>query len=112
IMVKLLAALFILSAILDALAQNSKALTEAQQLFGFKKYDQALPRFLEAINSGPNGALVQYQIGVCYQKSSTIESQVKGIPYFENALKQPKGIPITANYDLAGLYLLNEQLDK
>ncbi len=109
---KLFTSLLILFAILDATAQNSKALTEAQQLFGFKKYDQALPKFLEAFNSGAKDASVQYPIGVCYQKSQDIDNQVKGIPFFENALNGSKAIPLTANYDLAGLYLLNEQLDK
>ena len=111
-MTKLLTSLFILFAVLNVTAQNSKSLTEAQQLFGFKKYDQALPKFLEAFNSGAKGSLVQYQIGVCYQKSQDSDDQLKGIPFFENALNEPKGIPVTASYDLARLYLLNEQVDK
>src|SRR6267142_2316826 len=109
---KLFAALFFMSAILDAAAQNAKALTEAQQLFGFKKYDQALPKFLEAFNGGAKDGQVQYQIGVCYQKSQALDDHLKAIPYFENALKVSKGIPIAVNYDLAALYLQNEQLDK
>ena len=109
---KLFASIFVLFAFYDSTAQNSKALAEAQQLFGLKRYEQALPLFEEALNSGVKDAKVYYQAGVCYLKSQDLNSQAKAIPYFENALKDAKAVPVSANYDLATLYLRNEQLDK
>ncbi len=109
---KLFAAFLMLFAIVDAYAQNSKALKEAQQLFGFKKYEQALPLFLEAQRSGLKDPQVSYQTGVCYQKSQDLNNQLKAIPYFESALKDGKGILVITHFELAELYLKNNQLDK
>src|SRR5882672_12044986 len=95
LMNKLFTLLFVVSAVISAAAQNSKSLTEAQQLFSFKKYEQALPLFLDALKSGSTGAEVQYQVGICYQKSQNISNQIKAIPYFEDALNEMKGIPVS-----------------
>ncbi len=109
---KLFTTIFALFVLFDVAAQNTKALTEAQQLFGYKKYEQALPLYLEALNSGVKEAKVYFQTGVCYQKSQDINNQIKAISYFEYALKGGNGIPVSVNFDLAQLYLRNEQLDK
>ncbi len=96
----------------STLAQDVKKIAEAQQLFSVKSYEKALPLFLEAIQSGAKDPLVYYQTGVCYQKSQSIDDQIKAIPYFEKALKDGKGLPPSLAYDLGQLYLKNEQLDK
>lgn len=95
-----------------AMAQDSKKLVEAQKLYAIKNFDKALPLFLGAIQSGEKDPLVYYQTGTCYQKAQNIDDQVKAIPYFEQALKERKGLPSTLPYDLGQLYLKNEQLDK
>jgi len=69
-------------------AQNPKALTDAQRYFSIKNYEQALPLYLEAINSGVKDPIVFHQAGICYQKSDDVNQQVKAIPFFENALKE------------------------
>ncbi|GHN02794.1 hypothetical protein WSM22_42830 [Cytophagales bacterium WSM2-2] len=93
-------------------AQDTKKLSEAQRMFAIKSYDKALPLYVEAIESGVKDPLAFYQAGVCYQKQQNVDSQIKGIPYFENALKNGKGLPPTLAYDLGMLYLKNDQLDK
>src|ERR1041385_3832207 len=93
-------------------SQDTKKLAEAQKLFAIKSYDKALPLYVEAIESGVKDPLANYQAGMCYQKQQNVDTQVKGIPYFETALKEGKGLPPTLAYDLGQLYLKNEQLDK
>src|SRR5689334_19274869 len=93
-------------------SQDTKKLAEAQKLFQVKNYDKALPFFVEAIQSGVNDPLAQYQTGICYQKQQNVDDQVKGIPYLEVAMANGKGLPLTLSYDLGQLYLKNEQLDK
>src|SRR5579871_355328 len=94
------------------LAQDAKKLGDAQKLFALKGYDRALPLYVEAIQSGIKDPLAFYQTGICYLKQQNVDDQVKGIPYFETALKEGKGLPNTLNLDLGQLYLKNEQLDK
>ncbi len=95
-----------------ALCQDGKKLAEAQKLFAIKSYDKALPLYVEAIQSGVKDPLANYQTGVCYLKQQNIDDQVKGIPYFETALANGKGLPANLRHDLGQLYLKNEQLDK
>lgn len=109
---KLFTIVFAVFTLHGAFGQNTKTVSEAQQLFGFKKYEQALPLFLEAVNAGNKDGQVQYQLAVCYLKSQDVNNQIKAIQYLENALKIYKGIPASARYDLGTLYLKNEQLDK
>lgn len=94
-----------------SVAQNSKALAEAEKFYSVKAYDQALPKYLEAIQAGEKSAAVQYKVGVCYQKTGDLNEQIKAIPYFETAL-QDKAMPVSLNYDLGALYLLDENLQK
>jgi hypothetical protein len=108
----LICLLAIFFSIANLSAQDAKKTAEAQRLFAIKSYDKALPVFLEAVQAGEKSPLVQYQTGVCYQKMQGIDDQVKGIPYFEKALAEGKGLPPTLAYDLGQLYLKNEQLDK
>src|SRR6478736_5008886 len=93
-------------------SQDAKKLSEAQRLFAIKNYDKALPLFLEAIQSGVEDPLANYQTGGCYQKMQNIDDQVKGIQFLEKASAEGKGLPPTLPYDLGQLYLKNEQLDK
>ncbi len=94
-----------------SVAQSNKALAEAEKFYSVKAYDQALPKYLEAIQAGEKSAAVQYKVGVCYQKTGDLNEQIKAIPYFETAL-QDKAMPVSLNYDLGTLYLLDENLQK
>lgn len=94
------------------LAQNNKALIDAQRLFNFKNYQQALPKYLEAIQAGTKDGLAFYQTGFCYKVSQTTDDQIKAIPYYEQAINLKKDLPPVAYFDLATLYLKNEQLEK
>ncbi len=93
-------------------AQSNKTLTEAQKLFGLKNYEAALPKYLEAIQAGIKDPLAYYQTGICYNVTQNVDNQVKGIPYFEQAFNLKKDFPPQAYYDLASLYLKDEQLQK
>jgi outer membrane protein OmpA-like peptidoglycan-associated protein len=94
------------------MAQDKKKLAEAQKLYGIRSYDKALPLFLEAFQSGVSDPLAFYQAGFCYQRSESIEEQIKAIPLFEKCLTGGTGIPATLRYDLGALYLKNEQIEK
>lgn len=93
-------------------AQTNKALTEAQKLFAIKNYEEALPKYLEAFQAGAKDPVAFYQAASCYKFSQTIDEQVKGIPLYEQALSLKKDLPAVAYFDLATLYLRNEQLQK
>ncbi len=93
-------------------AQSNKSLADAQRYFGIKNYEQALPLYLQAIQGGVKDATTFYQAGICYQKSQDINERVKAIPFFEEALKDGKTVPVAVNLDLADLYLKNEQMEK
>ncbi|MBL0744956.1 OmpA family protein [Chryseolinea lacunae] len=92
-------------------AQDSKSLADAEHYFSVRSYDAALPKFLAAIQAGEKSPLVYYKAGICYQKSPETDEQIKGIPYFEYALKNGgKDMPITLHYDLGTMYLKDENL--
>jgi outer membrane protein OmpA-like peptidoglycan-associated protein len=93
-------------------AQGSKSLTDAEYYFSVKSYDQALPKFLEAIQGGEKNPLVHYKVGVCYEKMFDLSDQVKAIPYFEYALQNGKNLPVTLHYELGSLYLKDENIPK
>ncbi len=93
-------------------AQGNKTLTEADRYFGIRNYEEALPKFLEAIKSGEKDPLTHYKTGVCYQKSVEITEQSKAIPYFEYALKNNAAVPVSVHFELGDLFLRNEELQK
>ncbi len=93
-------------------AQGSKSLIEAERFFSVRSYDMALTKFLEAIDAGEKDPLVHYKVGVCYQKSSETNKQIKGISYFEYALAKGKDMPSSLYYDLGSLYLKDENVQK
>lgn len=94
------------------IAQSGKALAEAERYFGVRNYEEALPKFLEAIQGGEKDGQVHYKTGICYQKSPSIDEQSKAIPYFEYALKNGAAVPNAIHFDLGELYLRNEQIQK
>lgn len=98
--------------VLTAFGQAGKALSEAEKLYNIKAYDQALPKFLEAIEAGEKNPLVHYKTGVCYQKSPNLNDQVKAIRFFEHALKNGKDLPSSLPLELGHLYLKDENLSK
>jgi outer membrane protein OmpA-like peptidoglycan-associated protein len=93
-------------------AQGSKALAEADRFYGIKAYDQALPKFLEAIQAGEKDPLVHYKTGVCYQKSADLSEQLKAIPFLEYAFNNGKGLPPNLGYELGLLHQKDENLSK
>lgn len=112
-MKRILSTLVIVIAVgFQLVAQSNKSLSEAQKLFNLKNYGAALPKYLEVIQSGVKDPLAYYQTGVCYKISQNTDDQIKGIPYFEQALNLKKDLPPLAYFDLASLYLKNEQLQK
>lgn len=96
---------------LNGLGQG-KSLSEAQKLFSIRNYEQALPLFEEVVQGGNKDPQVLFQLGTCYLKSGSLSTQVKGIPYLEQALAAKKDLPVITHFELANLYLKNEQLDK
>jgi outer membrane protein OmpA-like peptidoglycan-associated protein/HEPN domain-containing protein len=96
----------------QATAQSNKVLSEAQRLFALKNYTEALPKYQQAVESGIKDALTLYQLGFCYKSSQSIDDQIKGISFFEQALALRNDFPANVHYDLAQLYLKNEQLQK
>lgn len=95
-----------------AMAQNNKALSDAERYYGIRNYEDALPLFLQSIESGVKDPLVYYKTGVCYEKSPEVDQQIKAIPYFEYALKNSNALPASVYYDLGALYLKDENLEK
>lgn len=93
-------------------AQSNKTLTDAQRYYGIRNYEQALPLYLEAIKAGIKDPTAFYEAGICYQKSQDPNEQIKAIPLFEEAVKNAKGLPLSLHFDLAQLYMKDEQLDK
>jgi outer membrane protein OmpA-like peptidoglycan-associated protein len=102
--------IILLTAACSLNAQSKKTLTEAERYFGIKVYDQALPLFLEAIKAGEKDPMVHYKTGVCYQKSTETDEQIKAIPYWEYALQNGAKLPSTAFYDLGEIQLKNEAI--
>lgn len=111
-MLRIVLILIVLCGSLFTQAQGNKSLADAQRYFGIKNYEQALPLYLEAIKSGVRDPSAFYQAGICYQKSQDLNEQVKAIPLFEEALKDGKTAPVSLNFELADLYLKNEQVEK
>ncbi len=93
-------------------AQGGKSLGEAERYFGVRNYEEALPKFLEAIRTGEKNPLVHYKTGLCYQRSTEIAEQSKAIPFFEFALKNGAAVPVSLHFELGDLYLRNEELQK
>ncbi len=93
-------------------AQDKKSLADAEHYFSVRSYDVALPKFLAAIQAGEKDAMVYYKTGVCYQKSPETDEQIKSIPYFEYAITNAKGLPNQLYYDLASIYLKDENLQR
>ena len=111
-MLRIVLILIVLCGSLSTQAQGNKSLADAQRYFGIKNYEQALPLYLEAIKSGVKDPSAFYQAGICYQKSQDLNEQVKAILLFEEALKDGKTAPVSLNFELADLYLKNEQVEK
>jgi outer membrane protein OmpA-like peptidoglycan-associated protein len=91
---------------------SRKTLSEAERFFGIKAYDQALPLFLEAVNAGEKDPMIHYKTGVCYQKTSNTNDQVKAIPFYEYALQNAPSLSTSVYFDLGELYLKDENLQK
>lgn len=94
------------------LAQTSKLVAEGDKYYGVKAYNQALPKYLEAIQAGEKDPMVHYKAGVCYDKTQDLAEQIKAIPYLEYAVKNGQGISPSVYYDLGVIYAKDENLTK
>jgi outer membrane protein OmpA-like peptidoglycan-associated protein len=92
--------------------QGAKSLGDAERLYGIRNYEEALPKFLEAINGGVKDPMVHYKAGVCYQKSANSNDRLKAIPLLEFALTNKAAVPPAVHFELGELYLKNEDLQK
>jgi outer membrane protein OmpA-like peptidoglycan-associated protein len=98
---------------LTAIAQvNKKSLSEADRFYGIKAYEQALPLFLQAIESGEKDPIVFFKTATCLQKSNNTNDHLKAIKYLEYALENGKDFPPNSRFDLGQLYLRDENLQK
>lgn len=105
-----LSLLFFVFSVALVYAQGNKALADAERFYGIRAYENALPKFLEAIQAGEKDPMVHYKTGVCFQKSMDANEQLKAIPYFEFALANGSNLPPALRYDLGMLYLRDEKL--
>jgi outer membrane protein OmpA-like peptidoglycan-associated protein len=96
----------------SSVGQVNKTLVEAERYFGIRNYEEALPKFLEAVKSGEKDPVIHYKIGVCYQKSANSNDQLKAIPYLSFALTNKAAVPPSVAFDLGELYLRNEEIQK
>jgi len=108
---QLLVFAIILSSTIQVLSQTNKSLSEAQRFFAAKNYEAALPKYLEGIQ-GVKDPQVFYQLAICYRASQSVDDQVKGIQYLEQALALKLDFSAQIYFDLGELYLKDEQLQK
>jgi hypothetical protein len=94
---------------------------DAESWILFEAYKDALPLYLQLLNSYPDNSNFKYRIGQCFL--NTPGEKEKAIRYLEDAVKNidPKykegkfnesGAPYDALYYLANAYRINNQLDK
>ncbi|MGK7389455.1 MAG: OmpA family protein [Candidatus Cyclobacteriaceae bacterium M2_1C_046] len=90
-----------------------RTLYRANTYYSIKNYSSALPLYLEAIEEGSKDPAVHYKTGNSYYHALQINEQIKGIPFYEFAIKNINGeIPSEAYKEVGELYLKNEQIDK
>lgn len=87
-------------------------LYRADTYFSIKNYEAALPLYLQVLEGGKKDARILYNTGYCYFAALEINDQIKGIPYFEEALQMDDEVAPEAKFNLADLYLKDEQIDK
>lgn len=72
-------------------------------------FDQAVDFFLKAQEFNPNNARLNFQLGICYQKSIIKD---RAIPYLEKAYKLNNQVDAQVHYYLGRAYHLNMEWDK
>jgi len=102
-------------------AESKNNFYDAESWILFEAYKDALPLYLQLLNSYPDNSNFKYRIGQCFL--NTPGEKEKAIRYLEDAVKNidPKykegkfnesGAPYDALYYLANAYRINNQLDK
>lgn len=91
---------------------QTKELSSAERYYMAKQYEQAYPYFEQAIKAGNKDPLVHYKAGQCLYRSTNLNVQIKGIPYFEYVIQNSGDMPLNVQLELAELYLKNEDLKK
>lgn len=97
---------------LPGLAQD-RLIYRGDQFFRVGNYSEALKNYLEAVEGGAEGPLVDYGIGACYALSSNVNDKLKAIPYLERARDaEEANVPAEVYYYLGRTYHLNNQIAK
>lgn len=113
----------VLNAILlsQSRTENRKKFFEAEGFVLFEEYEDALPIYLQLINSYPDNSNLKFRIGQCYintpgekQKATGyLEEAVQNIdPAYREGKFREDGAPFDAYYYLANAYRINNQLEK
>lgn len=63
---------------------DKKKLKQADNLFTYAEFEEALPIYLEVLRNYPDNSLINYRIGVCYYYSTT--ARPRSVSYFDKAL--------------------------
>jgi outer membrane protein OmpA-like peptidoglycan-associated protein len=88
-------------------------LFRADKYFSIKNYKEALPLYLEVLQSGTADPMVHYKTGVCYYNELEIVEQVKSIPYLQKAVDTGgTKVPAKAWLELGEMYHKDDQLDR
>jgi len=95
------------------MAQDKKALDQGNKYFDVKNYDEALPFFITAFESGIADTELFYRIGKCYVESDNINQRVRSIKFLEKVAEAGLD-PLPYNFykDLGQAYFDDEQLEK
>lgn len=108
---------FLQTGITAANSTLDKSIRQGNKLLSEKKFDQALPIWLDIVENNPVNYSACFKLGLCYY--FTEKKQANAIPYFKKALSnttkdykfyntKEKRAPVDAYYYLAETYLMME----
>ena len=90
-----------------------KKIFSADKYFKIRNYEEALPLYLEIIESGSKDPMIYYRTAVSYEQSFEIDEQIKSIPYFEYAVDNGMDqLPVKIYFDFAEICLKDDQIEK
>ena len=85
--------------------EAAKLVYKAEKLMFIRNYDDALPILQEAIAIAPTSGKVNYLTGLCYYNNLDVNTQIKSIPHFETAIKNPEeGVEDKVHFYLGQMY--------
>ncbi len=122
--VKHILTLFLLIVSISLYSQDfKKRFIDAEYHFMYEEYSDALPIYLELINSQPDNANLNYRIGICYLHIPEPKESEKALPYLQKAITNinpkykegsylEKGAPKDALFYLGNAYRNKLDFDK